>query len=288
VSSSAPRRTRCVRFGRIRRQQRTGVSGKRGRWDGAHGHRKLRESRRDERPWRVRRGSFSPLVPLIVPYDILPLLRGDDGCGDRATRPFRCLFTDKTRVSRIWWLFRYLLPRAFAHSRTLALAPPSTRQVVTPINGDPFIGMLETPVTSSPLVANYLSSLPAYRTGVSPLLRGVEIGLAHGFLIVGPFIKLGPLRDFAGESGNAGIIAGCLSGAGLVLILTMCLSMYGQVTFQNEVPSVGVKTLSGRSVAQDALQTSEGWQNFAAGWTVGGLSGVAWGYVCTQILPYYQ
>ena len=57
--------------------------------------------------------------------------------------------------------------------------------------------MLETPVTSAPIIATYLSSLPAYRTGVSPLLRGVEIGLAHGFLLVGPFIKvrrpLGPI-----------------------------------------------------------------------------------------------
>ena len=161
-------------------------------------------------------------------------------------------------------------------------------QVIQPINGDPFIGMLETPVTSSPLVASYLSNLPAYRTGVSPLLRGVEIGLAHGFLLVGPFIKLGPLRDFAGASGNAAEIAGCMSAAGLVLILTLCLSMYGQVTFQNDVPQVGVKTLSGRNVARDALQSSEGWSKFAAGWAVGGLSGVAWGYVCTQILPYYQ
>lgn len=161
-------------------------------------------------------------------------------------------------------------------------------QVIQPINGDPFIGMLETPVTSSPLVANYLSNLPAYRTGVSPLLRGVEIGLAHGFLLVGPFIKLGPLRDFAGASGNAAEIAGCMSAAGLVLILTMCLSMYGQVTFQNDVPQVGVKTLSGRNIARDPLQSSEGWSKFAAGWAVGGLSGVAWGYVCTQILPYYQ
>ena len=58
-------------------------------------------------------------------------------------------------------------------------------QVVQPINGDPFIGMLETPVTSSPLVAGFLSNLPAYRTGVSPLLRGVEVGLAHGLLITG-------------------------------------------------------------------------------------------------------
>ena len=35
-------------------------------------------------------------------------------------------------------------------------------------------------------------------------------------------------------------------------------------------------------------QTAEGWQKFAAGWFVGGLSGVAWAYILTQTLPYYQ
>ena len=91
--------------------------------------------------------------------------------------------------------------------------------------------MLETPVTSSPLVASYLSNLPAYRTGVSPLLRGVEIGLAHGFLLVGPFIKLGPLRNVEGVAE----ISGSLSAAGLVLILSLCLTAYGAVTFQQDV-----------------------------------------------------
>lgn len=111
--------------------------------------------------------------------------------------------------------------------------------MVKALNGDPFIGMFETPVTSSPGVTMLLSNLPAYRTGVSPLLRGVEIGLTHGFFLTGPFIKLGPLR--ATESAE---IAGSLSGAGLVLILTACLSIYGAVSFQQ--PSVvGVKTLTG-------------------------------------------
>merc|ERR1719213_1015529 len=87
-------------------------------------------------------------------------------------------------------------------------------QVIQPLNGDPFIGMLETPVTSAPVVANYLSNLPAYRTGVAPLLRGVEIGLAHGFFLPGPFIKLGPLRNFEGIAE----ISGCLSASGLVII----------------------------------------------------------------------
>lgn len=67
---------------------------------------------------------------------------------------------------------------------------PPQAQIISPMNGDPFVGMLETPVTSAPFVAAYLSNLPAYRTGVAPVLRGVEIGLAHGFLVAGPFIKV--------------------------------------------------------------------------------------------------
>lgn len=47
-------------------------------------------------------------------------------------------------------------------------------------------------------------------TGVSPLLRGVEIGLAHGFLLVGPFIKYGPLRNV--EVSCVGWVGGLLRG----------------------------------------------------------------------------
>ncbi|PTB85740.1 hypothetical protein C9925_02570, partial [cyanobacterium G8-9] len=101
-----------------------------------------------------------------------------------------------------------------------------TYQVIQPINGDPFIGSLETPVTSSPLIAWYLSNLPAYRTAVSPLLRGVEVGLAHGFLLVGPFVKTGPLRntEYAGTAGS-------LAAAGLVIIRSICLTIYGIASF---------------------------------------------------------
>ncbi len=72
---------------------------------------------------------------------------------------------------------------------------------------------------------------------MSPLLRGVEIGLAHGFLLVGPFIKLGPLRNVEGVAE----IVGSLNGAATVLILTACLSIYGASTFQSEGPQVCVR-----------------------------------------------
>merc|ERR1719293_626127 len=150
-------------------------------------------------------------------------------------------------------------------------------QVIKPLNGDPFIGMLETPVTSDRNVVNYLSNLPAYRTSISPLLRGVEIGLAHGFFLPGPFIKLGPLRAVEGTAE----IAGCISAAGLVVILAVALSIYGAASFQRK-EVIGIKTLSGREIERDELQTSAGWEDFTSGWLVGGLSGVAYCYLCTQ------
>merc|ERR1712070_707569 len=165
-------------------------------------------------------------------------------------------------------------------SRKIITRSQEKAQVIQPLNGDPFIGMLETPVTSAPIVANYLSSLPAYRTGVEPLLRGVEVGLAHGFFLPGPFIKLGPLRAIEGVAE----IAGCLSAAGLVIILTACLSIYGEARFQrNEI--ITPKTLSGRNIPVDEWQTATCWGEFTSGWLVGGLSGVLYCYICTQIFP---
>ncbi|KAI5679868.1 hypothetical protein M9H77_01095 [Catharanthus roseus] len=160
-----------------------------------------------------------------------------------------------------------------------------TYQVIQPLNGDPFIGSLETPVTSSPLIAWYLSNLPAYRTAVSPLLRGVEVGLAHGFLLVGPFVKAGPLRntDIAGPAGS-------LAAAGLVVILSICLTMYGVASFKEGDPSIAPSlTLTGRKKQPDQLQTAEGWSKFTGGFFFGGISGVIWAYFLLYVLnlPYY-
>uniref|UniRef100_A0A7N0TZ77 Photosystem I reaction center subunit XI, chloroplastic n=1 Tax=Kalanchoe fedtschenkoi TaxID=63787 RepID=A0A7N0TZ77_KALFE len=160
-----------------------------------------------------------------------------------------------------------------------------TYQVVQPINGDPFIGSLETPVTSSPLIAWYLSNLPAYRTAVSPLLRGVEVGLAHGFFLVGPFVKTGPLRntEFAGAAGS-------LAAGGLVAILSICLTIYGISSFKEGDPSTApALTLTGRKKTPDQLQTAEGWAKFTGGFFFGGISGVIWAYFLLYglNLPYY-
>merc|ERR1711862_828200 len=171
-----------------------------------------------------------------------------------------------------------------SHIRTKVVTrAQENADVIQPLNNDPFIGMMETPVTSAPVVVNYLSNLPIYRIDVPTLARGFEIGLAHGFFLPGPFIKLGPLRNID----DTAEVAGCMSAAGLVLILAVCMSIYGDISFQRKT-TVDIKTLSGRMIVPHELQSSSGWANLASGWLAGGLSGVLYCYLCTQFFPYYD
>nr|YP_010336964.1 photosystem I subunit XI [Madagascaria erythrocladioides]QUE28997.1 PsaL [Madagascaria erythrocladioides]UNJ16549.1 photosystem I subunit XI [Madagascaria erythrocladioides] len=141
---------------------------------------------------------------------------------------------------------------------------------IKPYNDDPFVGNLATPISTSSFTKNLLSNLPAYRRGLSPLLRGLEIGMAHGYFLVGPFDKLGPLRNT-----DVGLLSGFLSAVGLVIILTTCLSMYGTVSFEGEE-------------SKDLLQTSEGWGQFTAGFLVGAVGGAGFAYLLLSNIPVLQ
>jgi len=126
--------------------------------------------------------------------------------------------------------------------------------LIKPYNNDPFIGNLSTPISDSAFTRAFIGNLPAYRKGLSPLLRGLEIGLAHGYFLVGPWTVLGPLRD-----SDFAALGGLLSAVGLVLIASTCLSLYGLASFQGE------------SESTESLQTSEGWSQFAGGFFVGAM-----------------
>nr|WCH58130.1 photosystem I reaction center subunit XI [Cystoclonium purpureum f. stellatum] len=141
---------------------------------------------------------------------------------------------------------------------------------IQPYNNDPFVGNLSTPVSTSSFTKGLLSNLPAYRRGLSPLLRGLEIGMAHGYFLVGPFDKLGPLRNT-----DVALLSGFLSAVGLIIILTTCLSMYGNASFDKEE-------------AKDLLQTSEGWGQFTAGFLVGAVGGAGFAYLLLANIPVLQ
>nr|AYR06502.1 photosystem I subunit XI [Rhodogorgon sp.] len=141
---------------------------------------------------------------------------------------------------------------------------------IQPYNDDPFVGNLSTPVSTSSFTKSLISNLPVYRRGLSPLLRGLEIGMAHGYFLVGPFDKLGPLRNT-----DAALLSGFLSAVGLIIILTTCLSMYGNVSFSKDD-------------SKDILQTPEGWEQFTAGFLVGSIGGAGFAYLLLANLPTVQ
>ena len=129
-------------------------------------------------------------------------------------------------------------------------------QVVKAYTDDPFTGNLSTPISDSGFTRAFIGNLPAYRKGLAPILRGLEVGMAHGYFLIGPWTLLGPLRDSDHAS-----LGGLIGALALILVATAALSSYGLVSFQ------------GSSDSSDSLQTSEGWSQFAAGFFVGGMGG---------------
>merc|ERR1719482_1490561 len=53
----------------------------------------------------------------------------------------------------------------------------------------------------------FLDNLAFFRKGLKPWQRGLEIGMAHGHFIIGPFVSYGPLRNTE-EAATVGLIAG--------------------------------------------------------------------------------
>ncbi|MBW4634129.1 MAG: photosystem I reaction center subunit XI [Iphinoe sp. HA4291-MV1] len=154
---------------------------------------------------------------------------------------------------------------------------PRNREVVFSEWRDPQRGNLETPVNASPLVKWYINNLPAYRPGITTFRRGLEVGMAHGYWIFGPFAKLGPLRDTANAN-----LAGLLGALGLIVVLTGALSLYASTNPPQ--PNVTVTTPN----PPDAFKSSEGWHGFASAFLIGGIGGAVVAYFLTSNLELIQ
>jgi len=155
-------------------------------------------------------------------------------------------------------------------------------EFVKPYNNDPFVGNLSMPVTTSTATKLYLGNLPIYRKGLSPLLRGLEIGMAHGYFLIGPFYILGPLRN----SPNA-LLVGFLSAFGLIVILTIGLTIYGLASFQDKGARTG--DLESQIVPDSGknLESSKGWRNFTSGFSIGALGGASVAYALLDNIKFF-
>ena len=145
-------------------------------------------------------------------------------------------------------------------------------EVVSPFQDDPFVGHLSTPITTSSITKTYLSLLLAYKKGLSPLLRGINIGFVHGYFLLGPFTKLGPLRD-----SQVANFVGLVSTISLIIILTTCLLIYGYVTFSESSKA------SNKKSPVDFLN-AKGWRQFTSGFIVGGFGGASIAYILLKFI----
>jgi photosystem I subunit XI len=157
--------------------------------------------------------------------------------------------------------------------KTDSKLPVQTFDVVSSFENDPFVGHLSTPITTSNLTRTYLSLLPAYKAGLSPLLRGLNIGFVHGYFLLGPFVKLGPLRD-----SQVANFVGFVSTISLIIILTTCLLIYGFVSFSKS---------KDKDTTSDSLVdflNSKGWSQFTSGFIVGGFGGASIAYILLKFM----
>ena len=142
-------------------------------------------------------------------------------------------------------------------------------EFVKPYNNDPFVGNLSTPVTTSTATKLYLGNLPIYRKGLSPLMRGLEIGMAHGYFLIGPFYVLGPMRN----TENA-LLVGFIAALGLIFILTIGLTTYGLASFSDNEEST-------------LLESSKGWRNFTSGFFIGAVGGDIIAYLLLSNIAFF-
>lgn len=144
---------------------------------------------------------------------------------------------------------------------------PRNQEVVFPAGLDPQRGNLQTPINASGISKWFINNLPAYRRGITPLRRGLEVGMAHGYWLIGPFAKLGPLRDT-----DVANLAGLLSTLGLVTIMTLSISLYANTNPPK--PHVTVTTPN----PPDGFKNPEGWNTFTSGFLIGGVGGAVVAY----------
>jgi photosystem I subunit 11 len=143
---------------------------------------------------------------------------------------------------------------------------PRNREVVH-AGASPFEGNLATPINASRWSIAYLNNLPAYRKGLTPMRRGLEVGMAHGYWLIGPFATFGPLRDT-----RIANLAALLSTIGLLIISTLAISLYA--ASQPPAPTTTLTTTNPPA----ALQTESGWQEYARGFLIGGIGGAVFAY----------
>jgi hypothetical protein len=106
---------------------------------------------------------------------------------------------------------------------------------------EPFAGdLVQTPVTDGRWSKQYLAAMAFYREGLKPWQGGIDIGMAHCYFLICPFVSLGPLRNTP-EGATVGLLCGVavigiVSVGGLIFGTTMKPTRFDQ---EGDKPAAG-------------------------------------------------
>ena len=149
------------------------------------------------------------------------------------------------------------------------------RDPVKPYLGNPQLGNLATPINSSRLVKAYINNLPAYRPGLTPFLRGLEIGMAHGYFLVGPEVVVGPLR----ESAHGANLSGLITAIYITVSACLGISIFALATFQDNPKGAYNPNSQDRL---RPLRKKEDWFQLNGGILLGSMGGAIFAYLLLE------
>lgn len=150
-----------------------------------------------------------------------------------------------------------------------------TEDPIQPYKGDPQLGNLATPINSSNLVKAYINNLPAYRPGLTPFLRGLEIGMAHGYFLVGPEVVFGPIR----EASHVANLSGLITAIYITVSACLGISIFALATFQGD-PRGTYNSHSNDMLRP--LRKKEDWYQLSGGIFLGSMGGAVFAYTLLE------
>jgi photosystem I subunit XI len=145
------------------------------------------------------------------------------------------------------------------------------QDMIKPYKGDPWRGNLSTPLNDSPLIKAYLQNLPAYRIGLTPFMRGLEIGMAHGYFLVGPEVVVGPLR----ETVHGANLSGLITSVYIAVSACLGISIFALSTFQGD-PRGAYNSHSKDELRP--LRKKDDWFQLSGGIFLGSMGGAVFAY----------
>lgn len=131
---------------------------------------------------------------------------------------------------------------------------------------EPFAGdQTMSPFTDGYFAKQYVAAMAFYREGLKPWQRGLEIGMAHGYFIIGPFVSLGPLRATP-EAATVGLLCG---------VAIIGLASVGGLLFG--------ATIKPTRFDKEGDKPAAGWQEMMNWHAVGGLGGAGFAHALLTV-----